>query len=104
MNLGKITFRVERINSSWLYCRPVSYADGSQFQNIIGVCHVVYIKKGLMTEDMVRGGIYTTYGVFNQFPNDSDPVGYLNSRVTPITFDAYRELLNVYPQDHSFIE
>ena len=107
MILGKMTVEVEQINGrpKWIFCRPKNYADGTVFDNIIGVAHVIYLEKCSLTEDLQVGNRYTFYGIFDKLPsNEQMDEGYILSHFSPVSVEIFNDLLQLYPQeDHRFL-
>lgn len=104
MILGRIRVRVEHSNPRWIFCRPVTDGNGRVFPSRIGTCHVVYIEKCELTENIVRGGEYTYFGIFDKAVSEEDFAnGLINVKINPIPEGVYNNLLLIYPQKvHSF--
>lgn len=104
MILGRIKVKVENINRKYLYCRPLMAGNELTFPTTFGICHVVYVERSILTENIERTGEYWLYGIFNRVPNQSEfNSGFMRSKMQPISEDIYNSLKLIYPQtNHCF--
>lgn len=105
MILGKITVKVEHFGGHrYFYCRPVANAANEPHPAIIGVAHVVYLEKSLLTAHLGIDDIFECYAIFDKitYPHQWE-IGYTKTKATPITEEIFNQLSEIYPQEnHSF--
>lgn len=101
MILGRIKIQVESIGPKYLFCRPLIAGNHRDFPGRPGVCHVVYVERSLLTQDVRTRYEYWFFGIFDKAPNnDQFQNGYMNSKVTPISEEIYEALKLIYPQNN----
>lgn len=101
MILGRIKVKVENINPKYMYCRPVVAGTDLIFPARFGICHVVYVERSILTENIETNGEYWFFGIFDKIPTQSQfNDGYIQSKVTPISEEIYEALKLIYPQNN----
>jgi hypothetical protein len=99
MILGKVKVKVESVGSKYLFCRPLIAGNDREFPARYGICHVIYVERGLLTEHVNTQGEYWFYGIFDKAPASYHfDGGYMNTKVSPITEEIYNALIEIYPQ------
>lgn len=99
MILGKVKVKVEGIGHKYLFCRPLITGNDREFPARYGVCHVIYVERSTLTENIQTQGEYWFFGIFDKAPRNHEfEDGYMNSKVSPITEEIYNELITIYPQ------
>lgn len=103
MFLGKITILINKKNSQYYYCSPISYGLGNiPYPQNRGLDRTINLKIGTLTDDLQEGLEYTLFGIFDRIPSAINiQNGMINARFSAIPETTFNELNLIYHQTHN---